>query len=73
MYTIDMEATTTDQELFTWEAQHANVGGWKNQQIRDHFGIAPARFYQRVLRFAATAEALELDPFTARRLTAQAA
>lgn len=60
-----------DAELLAFEAAHPGRGGSKVAAIYAQLGMSPVRYWQRLIRFASTTEALQLDAVTAHAITRQ--
>jgi hypothetical protein len=61
----------TPDDLIAFEQRWPRHSGRKEEQIRRDLGITPARYYQLLVRAAASAEGMEADPITARRVRAR--
>lgn len=57
--------------LLDFERQHPRHSGRKDEAIRRHFGITPARYYVLLGRAAASAEGMAHDPITSRLVRAR--
>ena len=55
-------------ELLDFEAAYPRHTGAKEVAIREQLGLTPARFYQLLVRAAASMEGQQHDPMTARRV-----
>lgn len=54
--------------LLEFEAQPWIHAGAKEREIRERFGLSPARYHQLLNLFIDTPEAMATDPVTTRRL-----
>lgn len=58
----------SDSALLAFEAQWWQHAGRKEKAIRDQLGVTPTAYYQQLNAVIDTAEAMELDAPTTRRL-----
>lgn len=60
----------TDEQLLAFEAadRPGRAGGAKEERIRTHLGITPARYFQLLGRLIWTEDALRIDPMLTGRL-----
>lgn len=57
------------ERLLSFEAAHPRHTGDKEELVRMHLGVPPARYYQLLHRAAASMEGQAFDPVTAHRVT----
>jgi hypothetical protein len=62
------ELDDRDREMLAFERQWWRHAGSKEQAIRERFGIAATRYYQRLNQLIDTEQALEFDPVVVGRL-----
>ena len=61
--------TPTLAEVIDFEAAHPGpAGGAKSTLIRDQLELTPIRYYQLLILYSNTPEALEHDPVTTHRI-----
>ncbi len=61
----------SDADLLDFESRYPHWTGQQELDIRNHFGLAPARYFQLLLRAASSLEGQAHDPITARRVRAR--
>ncbi|MFV8317096.1 DUF3263 domain-containing protein [Mycobacterium sp. 23] len=60
--------TDHDRAILAMERQFWKTVGAKEETIRDHLGMIPIRYYQRLNQLLASDAALSYDPVTVNRL-----
>ncbi len=65
---METQLTDFEQQLLAFELAHPGRDGHKEQAIRTELGLAPARYYQLLLRLAHTHAALAAEPMLVKRL-----
>ncbi|OJU41848.1 MAG: hypothetical protein BGN97_03800 [Microbacterium sp. 69-10] len=58
----------TPSDLLEFERAHPRHDGTKEETIRAHLGVTPARYYVLLGRAARSLDGMAADPITARRV-----
>jgi hypothetical protein len=67
------ELDDRERDMLVFERQWWRHAGSKEQAIRERFGVAATRYYQRLNQLIDTEQALEFDPVVVGRLRRQRA
>lgn len=65
---MNTQLSEFERTLLTFELEHPRGGGHKDHAIRTELQLAPARYYQLLVRLARTRRALAAEPMLVKRL-----